>query len=69
MKILKYMLTATLLAVILTGCDEGIDPITNVAPGPDQAPPAVTIAFSQRRHTDQGERRRNAPGYKVYGDR
>jgi hypothetical protein len=33
------------MAVFTTGCDEGIDPITSVAPGPDEAAPAVNITF------------------------
>ena len=45
MKISKYILTTTFIIVFMMGCDEGIDPITYVAPGPDEAAPVVNITF------------------------
>ncbi len=45
MKILKYIFTAALMAAFITACDEGIDPITYVAPGPDEAAPVVNITY------------------------
>ena len=35
----------TLMILLVLGCNEGIDPITEVDPGPDQSAPVVTINF------------------------
>lgn len=45
MKILKYLLSIAMLAGVISACDEGIDPITPVAPGDDVAPPTVNISY------------------------
>jgi len=45
MKILKYLIVASLLMVLAISCNKGIDPISSVAPGPDTAAPAVLITY------------------------
>lgn len=43
MKILKYILVCAITFVFVIACNEGIDPITSVAPGTDQTAPTVTV--------------------------
>ena len=43
MKILKYIQAFTAAALLLAGCNEGIDPISYVDPGPDKDAPVITI--------------------------
>ncbi len=43
MKVLKYILMLTVAAIFATSCNEGIDPISQVDPGPDSADPVITI--------------------------
>lgn len=43
MKVLKNILILTVLIAFATACNEGIDPITYVAPGPDAAAPVVNV--------------------------
>lgn len=45
MKILKYLIVASLLMVLAISCNKGIDPISSVAPGPDTAAPSVLITY------------------------
>lgn len=45
MKILKYLFISSLMIVFTVGCEKGIDPITAVAPGPDELAPTLTITF------------------------
>lgn len=45
MKIVKIMFVGVLTAMIINACNEGIDPITPVDPGPDESAPSVTIKF------------------------
>jgi hypothetical protein len=45
MKILKNIFICSLLMVLAISCDKGIDPITPVAPGPDESAPTVTINY------------------------
>lgn len=40
---IKYF--SLFLIILLSGCEEGIDPITPVDPGPDQSAPEVNISF------------------------
>ncbi|MDR1203776.1 MAG: hypothetical protein LBL58_19375 [Tannerellaceae bacterium] len=44
MKTIKYI-SAYLLIACLTACNDGIDPITPVAPGADETPPAIKINY------------------------
>lgn len=44
MKAIKYIL-ACMLAVFVTACNDGIDSITSVAPGPDETAPVVKIVY------------------------
>ncbi|MDR1402283.1 MAG: hypothetical protein LBJ60_01095 [Tannerellaceae bacterium] len=44
MKTIKYS-SACLLIACLTACNEGIDPITPIAPGTDETPPAIKINY------------------------
>ncbi len=46
MKSLKYIL-AFIVAIVFVRCNEGIDPISYVAPGPDEAAPVVSIKYPQ----------------------
>ncbi len=43
MKILKYILAFTAAVILAAGCNEGIDPISSVDPGPDKDAPVITI--------------------------
>ncbi len=45
MKVLKYILIIPLMAFLMIGCEEGIDPISYVDPGPDETAPAVNITY------------------------
>lgn len=45
MKILKLAWVGILFAVIAVACNEWIDPITEVEPGPDESAPVVTIKY------------------------
>jgi len=45
MKILKYLIIGTFAIICATACNEGIDPITAVDPGPDESAPEVTIKY------------------------
>lgn len=45
MKILKYFSICSLLAVMTAACEKGIDPISSVAPGPDETAPEVTVNY------------------------
>jgi hypothetical protein len=45
MKILKNILAYLFVIVIAVACNEGIDPITSVPPGPDATAPAITIKY------------------------
>ena len=45
MKIFKYLLFVVTFAVVIVACNEGIDPITSVAPGDDTASPTVSITY------------------------
>ncbi|MGV8090285.1 MAG: LamG-like jellyroll fold domain-containing protein [Mangrovibacterium sp.] len=45
MKIQKYILIGTLILVLAGACNDGIDPISYVAPGEDETAPAVTINY------------------------
>jgi hypothetical protein len=45
MKILKYIIIASLSMVFAVACERGIDPISKVDPGPDTASPVVTISY------------------------
>ncbi len=43
MKVLKNILILAVLIVFAAACNEGIDPITPVDPGPDAAAPVVSV--------------------------
>ena len=43
MKVTKYILTMLAAVALLTGCYQGIDPISFVDPGPDQTAPDIKI--------------------------
>ena len=45
MKILKYILAGAFAIVLVIACNEGIDPISSVAPGPDETAPAINITY------------------------
>lgn len=45
MKNIKNILFGTLAFVSILGCEEGIDPINSVAPGPDETAPVVDINY------------------------
>jgi len=45
MKIFKYILASTFAIVLVFACNEGIDPISSVDPGPDETAPAVAITY------------------------
>lgn len=45
MKILKHISVIALIIFSAFACNEGIDPISHVDPGPDQSAPAVTISY------------------------
>lgn len=44
----KYLLPLLSLFLLLHSCNEGIDPIKKVEPGPDEMPPSVTIKYPQQ---------------------
>ena len=41
----KYFLIGLLAIVFATACNDGIDPITAVAPGTDASAPAIMIKY------------------------
>jgi len=43
MKILRYISLSVLVILIAISCNDGIDPISHVAPGPDELSPSVRI--------------------------
>lgn len=45
MKNIKHILTILAVVALLYGCDQGIDPISEVAPGADASAPAVKINY------------------------
>lgn len=45
MKIFKYVVVGLFAIVFATACNEGIDPITAVDPGPDASAPVITIKY------------------------
>lgn len=45
MKTLKYILAFMVAIVFIVSCNEGIDPITFVDPGPDKTAPVVTVKY------------------------
>jgi hypothetical protein len=45
MKILKNILACLLILVLAVACNQGIDPITPVSPGPDVTAPVITIKY------------------------
>lgn len=45
MKIPKHILTGTFILLLAGSCNDGIDPISYVAPGPDETDPAVVINY------------------------
>jgi hypothetical protein len=45
MKILKYISTGALVIFFAVACNEGIDPIGHVDPGPDETAPTVAITY------------------------
>lgn len=45
MKILKIVFVGVLTTMIINACNEGIDPITPVDPGPDESAPEVVINY------------------------
>jgi hypothetical protein len=45
MKIQNYILIGTLILVLAGACNDGIDPISYVAPGEDETAPAVAISY------------------------
>lgn len=45
MKILNKILILSLMILLVTGCEQGIDPISAVAPGPDETAPVVKINY------------------------
>jgi hypothetical protein len=47
MKIFKNILPG-MLALLAAGCNDGIDPISRVEPGPDETAPAVTIGYPDK---------------------
>ncbi len=45
MKKTAYYFLSIIAIIVAVACNEGIDPISRVEPGADQAPPAVTITY------------------------
>ncbi len=45
MKNLKYILTGIIAALLAVACNEGIDPISHMEPGPDESAPTVKITY------------------------
>jgi hypothetical protein len=45
MKIFKNIPSAAVIIALAVACNDGIDPISRVEPGPDETAPAVTIKF------------------------
>lgn len=43
MKILRFLLAFTAVLMLAAGCNEGIDPISQIDPGPDKDAPVITI--------------------------
>lgn len=42
---MKYILTSVFALGLVAACNEGIDPISSVAPGPDETAPAINITY------------------------
>lgn len=47
MKMIKYLLSILSLFILFYSCNDGIDPISYVDPGPDEMAPSVTIKYPQ----------------------
>jgi hypothetical protein len=45
MKLFKHILAGGVIAALVTGCNNGIDPISHVEPGADVTAPTVTLKF------------------------
>lgn len=45
MKIIKQILFGTIAIIFAVACEEGIDPITPVEPGPDESAPQITMNY------------------------
>ena len=45
MKTLKYISAGVLSLVFAFACDEGIDPISHVEPGPDETAPTIAVSY------------------------
>lgn len=45
MKRMKHILMGALAVVVAGACNQGIDPISHVEPGPDELDPSVTISY------------------------
>ena len=45
MKILKHISAGALLVLFAFACNEGIDDISYVAPGPDETAPTIAISY------------------------
>ena len=45
MKLLKHILPGACLVLFVAACNEGIDPISHVDPGPDESAPTVNITY------------------------
>ena len=45
MKLFRYITISALFSLLIASCNEGIDPITPVAPGPDENAPVVTLKY------------------------
>jgi hypothetical protein len=45
MKIFKQISAGALSILFAFGCNEGIDPISRVEPGPDETPPTISVSY------------------------
>ncbi len=45
MKLVKKILMGSFAAMLALACNDGIDPISRVEPGPDESAPAITLKF------------------------
>ena len=45
MKIIKYIFSFSLVALLAVSCEKGLDPIESVSPKPDVSAPTVSISF------------------------
>lgn len=45
MKVLKHISVGVLSILFAFACDEGIDPISHVEPGPDEATPTIAVSY------------------------